>query len=229
MQDNDPFTKSQKEVLDRMDRWKKKTEEKLLEEEDKLVDRIHSDHTGPGVPKFVGKYTHGVKQHEQRLKRVIDKLRDDEEAEVREEMDAHDSRCSKCGKDPCVCGKVRKSELSKKKLQKFDLSDAVGAVQDITDNLDAAKQVKYGLHHAATKFDGTLTGVEQKTADKNWGISVGNHPNRAQRPPVALPRGFNTLRRVTNAVQTITKPDSISGPVRRIANKVVNTITRRRP
>ena len=110
--DVDPFTKSQKEVLDRMDRWKKKTEEKLLEEEDKLVDRIHSDHTGPGVPKFVGKYTHGAKQHEQRLKRVIDKLRDDEEAEVREEMDAHDSRCSKCGKDPCVCGKVRKSELS---------------------------------------------------------------------------------------------------------------------
>ena len=91
LNDADPFTKSQKEVLDRMDRWKKKTKEKLLEEEDKLVDRIHSDHTGPGVPKFVGKYTHGAKQHEQRLKRVIDKLRDDEEAEVREEMDAHDS------------------------------------------------------------------------------------------------------------------------------------------
>jgi flagellar motility protein MotE (MotC chaperone) len=109
MQDNDPFTKSQKEVLDRMDRWKKKTEEKLLEEEDKLADRIHSDHTGPGVPKFVGKYTHGVKQHEQRLKRVIDKLRDDEEAEVKEEMDDQESECSRCGKDPCVCGMEKSS------------------------------------------------------------------------------------------------------------------------
>jgi len=229
MNDADPFTKSQKEVLDRMDRWKKKTEEKLLEEEDKLVDRIHSDHTGPGVPKFVGKYTHGVKQHEQRLKRVIDKLRDDEEAEVREEMDAHDSRCSKCGKDPCVCGKVRKSELSKKKLQKFDISAVAEAVPDIVEGYGTLKELKDGAHHLANVVNGKMNEVQQNNDYTNWGINVTNHPNRAQQQPVALPRGFNTLRRFTNAVEKVAEPGSISGPVRRVANKVVRTITGRRP
>lgn len=143
--DVDPFTKSQKEVLDRMDRWKKKTEEKLLEEEDKLVDRIHSDHTGPGVPKFVGKYTHGVKQHEQRLKRVIDKLRDDEEAEVREEMDAHDSRCSKCGKDPCVCG-MKKS--SRKKWPSFDVqSHQIAKREGVSEKAADAMLASRGRNH----------------------------------------------------------------------------------
>lgn len=145
MQDNDPFTKSQKEVLDRMDRWKKKTEEKLLEEEDKLADRIHSDHTGPGVPKFVGKYNHGVKQHEKRLKRVIDKLRDDEEAEVREEMDAHDSRCSKCGKDPCVCG-MKKS--SRKKWPSFDVqSHQIAKREGVSEKAADAMLASRGRNH----------------------------------------------------------------------------------
>jgi hypothetical protein len=354
------------------------------------------------VPKFVGKYTHGVKQHEQRLKRVIDKLRDDEKAEVKEEMDDQDSRCSKCGKDPCVCGmekssrkkkkwpsfdvqshqiakregvsekdadamlasrarnhgakkslanmslvdiyhskikkaqsvlstpkarisasdvdgeghlsdaaelrtassdqgrwaesrmarrstmkpnnirevnrrqidrdisrpgsraniahgrkvksdeqasgmktkgdlptpvppdpdrggKVRKSELSKKKLQKFDISDAAGAVQDVVDNYDTLKRVKDGTHHLANMFNGKLDDVQKDNDYTNWGITVGNHPNRAQQKNIPLPRGYNTLRRFTNAVRDVTADGSISGPARRFANKVVSTITGKRP
>ena len=151
MNDADPFTKSQKEVLDRMDRWKKKTQEKLLEEEDKLADRIHSDHTGPGVPKFVGKYTHGVKQHEQRLKRVIDKLRDDEEAEVKEEMDDQESECSRCGKDPCLCG-MEKSSRKKKKWPSFDVQSHQIAEREGVSEKDAdAMLASRGRNHGGKK------------------------------------------------------------------------------
>ena len=122
----------------------------------------------------------------------------------------------------------------KKKLQKFDLSTAADTVQNVVDGLDTFKQVKDGAHDLARVVNGNLHQVRQNNAFTNWGINVANHPGRgAQRPPVALPRGFDALNRVTNVVQNVTKPGSISGPVRRIANtvanKVVSTITGRRP
>jgi len=131
--------------------------------------------------------------------------------------------------DPDRGDKVRKSELSKKKLQKFDLSAAAGAVADVVDNYDTIKQLKDGPHHFANAVNGKLDEVQKDNDYTNWGINVSNDPNRAQRPQVPLPRGFNTLRRFTNAVQNVAKPGSISGPASRFANRVVSTITGRRP
>jgi TPP-dependent indolepyruvate ferredoxin oxidoreductase alpha subunit len=116
-----PLLKSngKKRVLDRMERWAKKTKSEVKKEEEKQEKRIHADHTGPGVPKFVGKYNHGIKKHEQELLSLIDELRDEEEEEVSEDMDRHEkdqkkkkkSMCSGCGKDSCVCD-MKKSKKS---------------------------------------------------------------------------------------------------------------------
>ena len=87
-----PLLKSngKKRVLDRMERWAEKTKSEVKKEEEKQEKRIHADHTGPGVPKFVGKYNHGIKKHEQELLSLIDELRDEEEEEVSEDMDRHE-------------------------------------------------------------------------------------------------------------------------------------------
>ena len=120
------FSKSngKKRVLDRMERWAEKTKKEVKKEEDKQERRIHADHTGPGVPKFVGKYNHGIKKHEQELLSLIDELRDEEEEEVSEDMDQQEhkwekkkSKCSKCGQDPCVCG-TKKSIITSQSLAK---------------------------------------------------------------------------------------------------------------
>jgi TPP-dependent indolepyruvate ferredoxin oxidoreductase alpha subunit len=108
-----------KRVLDRMERWAEKTKSEVKKEEEKQEKRIHADHTGPGVPKFVGKYNHGIKKHEQELLSLIDELRDEEEEEVSEDMDRHEkdqkkkkkSMCSGCGEDSCVCD-MKKSKLA---------------------------------------------------------------------------------------------------------------------
>lgn len=113
-----------KRVLDRMERWAEKTKSEVEKEEDKQEKRIHADHTGPGVPKFVGKYNHGIKKHEQELLSLIDELREEEEEEVSEDMEQHEneSKCSACGEDRCVCDmkKSKKRRSAHKEWPSFD-------------------------------------------------------------------------------------------------------------
>jgi len=74
-------------VLRRMDQYEKKTRKVIDKEEDAQKKRIHRDHTGPGVPKFVAKYDHGINQHKRKLKKEITELRKEEKDEVQKDMD----------------------------------------------------------------------------------------------------------------------------------------------
>jgi len=73
-------------VWDRMDRYTQKELDAIEKQENEQARRIHSDHTGPGVPKFVGKYNHGIKKHKQELKRKIKDLREEEKEEVKDDI-----------------------------------------------------------------------------------------------------------------------------------------------
>lgn len=57
--------------------------EVLKDNEDEQGEKIHDDHTGPGVPKFVGKYTHGIQEHENELVSDTRNLRDQEKREAK--------------------------------------------------------------------------------------------------------------------------------------------------
>lgn len=74
-------------ILRRMDRYEKKTKKVIDKEEDAQKKRIHRDHTGPGVPKFVAKYNHGIDKHARKLKREVEELRAEEKHDVKEEME----------------------------------------------------------------------------------------------------------------------------------------------
>lgn len=76
-----------------MDDYTNKYIEVLKDNEDEQVEKIHDDHTGPGVPKFVGKYTHGMQEHENELVNDTRNLRNQEkkEAKRREGSDNPDS------------------------------------------------------------------------------------------------------------------------------------------
>ena len=74
-------------VLRRMDHYEKKTERVIDKEEKAQKKRIHRDHTGPGVPKFVAKYNHGIDKHAKKLKREVGELRAEEKNDVKEEME----------------------------------------------------------------------------------------------------------------------------------------------
>ena len=115
------LTKSRESVLDRMDEFEEKTEELVEKEEKKQKKKIHSDHTQPGVPSFVAKYDHGIDAHAKRLEEAIEKLREKEKDEVKEEMD--DDACPDCGCNPCDCGDMAKSKKRrrKKKYPSFDV------------------------------------------------------------------------------------------------------------
>jgi len=70
----------------RMDKYTDKELSAINEHEDELANRIHEDHTGPGVPPQVAKYTHGVKEHKRRIAKDIKKLRNKEKQEVWNEI-----------------------------------------------------------------------------------------------------------------------------------------------
>lgn len=74
-------------ILRRMDQYEKKTKKVIDREEDAQKKRIHRDHTGPGVPKFVAKYNHGIDKHANKLKREVGELRREEKHDVKEEME----------------------------------------------------------------------------------------------------------------------------------------------
>ena len=73
-------------VWDRMDRYTQKELDAIEKQENEQASRIHRDHTGPGVPKFVGKYSHGIKKHKKELKRKIKDLREQEKEEVKDDI-----------------------------------------------------------------------------------------------------------------------------------------------
>lgn len=66
-----------------MDDYTNKYIEVLKDNEDEQVEKIHDDHTGPGVPKFVGKYTHGMQEHENELVNDTRNLRNQEKKEAK--------------------------------------------------------------------------------------------------------------------------------------------------
>ena len=80
------MNKSRKTVLDRMDKFGRETREVIKKEEKRQKQKIHSDHTQPGVPAFVGKFSHDIDKHSKRLAESVKKLRQKEKQEVREEM-----------------------------------------------------------------------------------------------------------------------------------------------
>lgn len=69
-----------------MDDYTNKYIEVLKDNEDEQVEKIHDDHTGPGVPKFVGKYTHGMQEHENELVNDTRNLRNQEKKEAKRRM-----------------------------------------------------------------------------------------------------------------------------------------------
>jgi len=145
-----------KRVLDRMERWAEKTKSEVKKEEEKQEKRIHADHTGPGVPKFVGKYNHGIKKHEQELLSLIDELREEEEEEVSEDMEQHgnESECSACGEDPCVCDmkKSKKRRSAHKKWPSFDVQSHQIAEREGVSEKDAdAMLASRARNHRAKK------------------------------------------------------------------------------
>ena len=73
-------------VWDRMDRYTQKELDAIEKQENEQASRIHRDHTGPGVPKFVGKYSHGIKKNKKELKRKIKDLREQEKEEVKDDI-----------------------------------------------------------------------------------------------------------------------------------------------
>ena len=66
-----------------MDDYTNKYIEVLKDNEDEQVEKIHDDHTEPGVPKFVGKYTHGMQEHENELVNDTRNLRNQEKKEAK--------------------------------------------------------------------------------------------------------------------------------------------------
>lgn len=66
-----------------MNNYTDKYIEVLRDNEDEQGEKIHDDHTGPGVPKFVGKYTHGIQEHENELVSDTRNLRDQEKREAK--------------------------------------------------------------------------------------------------------------------------------------------------
>lgn len=69
-----------------MDDYTNKYIEVLKDNENEQVEKIHDDHTGPGVPKFVGKYTHGMQEHENELVNDTRNLRNQEKKEAKRRM-----------------------------------------------------------------------------------------------------------------------------------------------
>ena len=66
-----------------MDDYTNKYIEVLKDNENEQVEKIHDDHTEPGVPKFVGKYTHGMQEHENELVNDTRNLRNQEKKEAK--------------------------------------------------------------------------------------------------------------------------------------------------
>jgi len=66
-----------------MNNYTDKYIEVLKDNEDEEGEKIHDDHTGPDVPKFVGKYTHGIQEHENELVSDTRNLRDQEKREAK--------------------------------------------------------------------------------------------------------------------------------------------------
>jgi len=76
-----------KDIWNRMDRYTQEELDAIDREEEAQAKRIHDDHTGPGVPAFVGKYSHGIKKHAKKLKGKIRAIREKEKEEVKERID----------------------------------------------------------------------------------------------------------------------------------------------
>lgn len=75
-----------KDIWNRMDRYTQEELDAIDREEKAQAKRIHDDHTGPGVPAFVGKYSHGVRKHAKKLKGEIRAIRQKEKQEVKEHI-----------------------------------------------------------------------------------------------------------------------------------------------
>lgn len=75
-----------KTIWQRMDRYTRKELDAIEKEENAQAKRIHKDHTGPGVPKFVAKYDHGIQKHKRKMKKEILELREEEKEEVKKDI-----------------------------------------------------------------------------------------------------------------------------------------------
>lgn len=67
----------------RMERYKQLIANTIKQKEQKEKNNIHSAHTGTGVPKFVGKYTHGIDDHSDKMQRQVETLHDREKREAK--------------------------------------------------------------------------------------------------------------------------------------------------
>ena len=75
-----------KTIWQRMDRYTRKELDAIEKEENAQAKRIHKDHTGSGVPKFVAKYDHGIQKHKRKMKKEILELREEEKEEVKKDI-----------------------------------------------------------------------------------------------------------------------------------------------
>jgi len=58
----------------------------------------------------VGKFSHDIDKHSNRLQESVRKLRQKEKQEVREEMQR--DVCPRCKRNPCICGNMKKAQKS---------------------------------------------------------------------------------------------------------------------
>lgn len=71
----------------RMDEYTDKQLDAIDENEDEADEDIDREHNGPGVPSFVGKYSHGIEEHRNKLKRQTRELREREKKEAKRSAD----------------------------------------------------------------------------------------------------------------------------------------------
>ena len=67
----------------RMDEYTDKQIDAIDKHEDEADEDIDREHNGPGVPSFVGRYSHGIEEHRNKLKRQTRELREREKKEAK--------------------------------------------------------------------------------------------------------------------------------------------------
>ena len=141
------MNKSRKTVLDRMDKFGRETREVIKKEEKRQKQKIHSDHTQPGVPAFVGKFSHDIDKHSKRLAESVKKLRQKEKQEVREEMSR--DVCPRCKRNPCICGNMKKAQ---KKYRSFNVqSSEIARKEGVSEKAADAILASRARNHGAKK------------------------------------------------------------------------------